>query len=355
MINVTKSMLPELEEYQKHLSQIFESGWLTNYGPMVQKLEKKLAEYLGVRSLVLVSNGTVALEVAYKALELTGEVITTPFSFVATTSSLVNSGLKPVFADINRKTLQIDVAEIEKKITERTTAILPVHIFGGACEIEKISTLAKKHDLKVVYDAAHAFSVKYKNKSILSHGDISILSLHATKLFHTIEGGAIIVNDESLLEKVRAIVNFGITAPEEISYVGLNGKMNEFEAAMGLCLLDKVDGFIEARKKIADIYYDKLAGKVEFQELNQDATYNYSYFPILYKTEEELLAAIKRLNEEDIYPRRYFYPSLDTLDYIDNADVCRVSRDVAGRIMCLPIYPGLSEDALFKVIEAARP
>lgn len=348
-------MLPELEEYQKHLSQIFESGWLTNYGPMVQKLEKKLAEYLGVRSLVLVSNGTVALEVAFKALELTGEVITTPFSFVATTSSLVNSGLKPVFADINRKTLQIDVAEIEKKLTEQTTAILPVHVFGGACEIEQISALAKKHDLKIVYDAAHAFSVKYKNKSILSHGDISILSLHATKLFHTIEGGAIIVNDESLLEKVRAIVNFGITGPEEISYVGINGKMNEFEAAMGLCLLDKVDGFIEARKKIADIYYDKLAGKVEFQELNQDATYNYSYFPILYKTEEELLAAIKRLNEEDIYPRRYFYPSLDTLDYIDNADVCRVSRDIAGRIMCLPIYPGLSEDALFKVIEAARP
>lgn len=354
MINVTKSYLPNIEKYKSYIDEIYKSGWLTNQGPLVQRLEKRLAKYLGVKNIVLVSNGTIALEIAYRALDLKGEVITTPFSFVATTSSLVTNKLIPIFVDINEKTFNLNPKNIEKKITSRTSAILPVHVFGNACEVEEIKKIANKHNLKVIYDAAHAFDVKYKDKSLLSYGDISTLSFHATKLFHTIEGGALIINDDSLLEKVRYLINFGIKNQEEIPHLGTNAKMNEFEAAMGLCILDDIEDIKTNRKKVVENYKIGLESLVTFQEQNNQASENYSYFPILFKNEEELSKVQKSLNKENIFPRRYFYPSLDTLEYIEPKQECKISRDISKRILCLPIYAELEKDNQDKIIDIIR-
>ncbi|MCT7462700.1 DegT/DnrJ/EryC1/StrS family aminotransferase [Aliarcobacter cryaerophilus] len=354
MINVTKSYLPNKDKYKKYIDEIYENGWLTNQGPLVQRLEKRLAQYLGVKNIVLVSNGTIALEIAYRALDLKGEVITTPFSFVATTSSLVTNKLIPIFVDINEKTFNLNPKNIEKKITSRTSAILPVHVFGNACEVEEIKKIANKHNLKVIYDAAHAFDVKYKDKSLLSYGDISTLSFHATKLFHTIEGGALIINDDSLLEKVRYLINFGIKNQEEIPHLGTNAKMNEFEAAMGLCILDDIEDIKTNRKKVVENYKIGLESLVTFQEQNNQATENYSYFPILFKNEEDLSKVQKSLNKENIFPRRYFYPSLDTLEYIEPKQECKISRDISKRILCLPIYSELEKDNQDKIIDIIR-
>jgi len=236
MINVTKTHLPDIDRYKAYIDRIYRSGWITNNGALVQELEEKLKEYLGVRNILLVSNGTLALQICYKALGLTGEAITTPFSFVATTSSLVWEGLSPVFVDISPETLNMDPDRIEEAIRPETSCIVPVHVFGNGCDVEKIGQIAKKHHLKVVYDAAHAFGVKYNGESILNYGDVSILSFHATKFFHTIEGGAIVTGDDELYEKAKHMINFGITGPESIVGLGINGKMNEFQAAMGLCI-----------------------------------------------------------------------------------------------------------------------
>jgi dTDP-4-amino-4,6-dideoxygalactose transaminase len=354
MINVTKSYLPNKDKYKSYIDEIYENGWLTNQGPLVQRLEKRLAKYLGVKNIVLVSNGTIALEIAYRALDLKGEVITTPFSFVATTSSLVTNKLIPIFVDINEKTFNLNPKNIEKKITSRTSAILPVHVFGNACEVEEIKKIANKHNLKVIYDAAHAFDVKYKDKSLLSYGDISTLSFHATKLFHTIEGGALIINDDSLLEKVRYLINFGIKNQEEIPHLGTNAKMNEFEAAMGLCILDDIEDIKTNRKKVVENYKIGLESLVTFQKQNEQANENYSYFPIVLENEEELSKVQKSLNKENIFPRRYFYPSLDTLEYIEPKQECKISRDISKRILCLPIYSELEKDNQDKIIDIIR-
>ena len=351
MINVTKSYLPNIEKYKSYIDEIYKTAWLTNQGPLVQKLEKRLAQYLGVKNIVLVSNGTIALEIAYRALDLKGEVITTPFSFVATTSSLVTNRLTPIFVDIDEKSFNLNPKNIEKLITQKTSAILPVHVFGNACEVEKIEQIAKKHRLKVVYDAAHAFDVKYKDKSILEFGDISTLSFHATKLFHTIEGGAIIANDDELAQKIRYLINFGIKSPTEIPYLGTNAKMNEFEAAMGLCVLDDIENIKEKRKVVIENYREELKDLVQFQKQNENASENYSYFPIVLENEEELLKVQKVLNDENIFPRRYFYPSLDTLEYIEPKQECKISRDISKRILCLPIYSELEFENQKKIIK----
>lgn len=354
MINVTKTYLPNKEKYKKYIDEIYENGWLTNNGPLVQRLEKRLAEYLGVKNIILVSNGTVALEIAYRTLGLKGFVITTPFSFVATTSSLVTNSLLPIFADIDEKTLNLNPKNIEKLITPNTSAILPVHVFGNACEVEEIEQIAKKHNLKVIYDAAHAFDVKYKDKSVLNYGDISTLSFHATKLFHSIEGGALIINDDELVQKARYLINFGIKNTEEIPHLGTNAKMNEFEAAMGLCVLDEIEDIKEKRKVVIENYTSELKDLVQFQKQNENATENYSYFPVVFKTEEQLLKVQKALNEKSIFPRRYFYPSLDTLEYIEPKQECKISRDISRRILCLPIYTELElniQDIIIKTIK----
>ena len=354
MINVTKTYLPNKEIYLKYIDEIFSSGKVTNYGPLVQKLEKKLAEYLGVKNIILVANGTVALEIAYRTLELKGFAITTPFSFVATTSSLVTNGLLPIFVDIDANTLNIDSKKIEKQITPNTSAIVVTHVFGNSCEIEEIERIAKKYNLKVIYDGAHTFGVNYKNKNIANYGDITTLSFHATKLFHTIEGGALIINNDELVEKARYLINFGIKNPEEIPHLGTNAKMNEFEAAMGLCILDDIDKIKDNRKIISDLYATELENLVQFQKINEDTTKNYSYFPIIFKSEKQLLKVQKALNENNIFPRRYFYPSLDTLNYIEPKQYMPKARNISKRILCLPLYIELEKEIQLKIINLIK-
>jgi dTDP-4-amino-4,6-dideoxygalactose transaminase len=273
---------------------------------------------------------------------------------VATTSSLVTNAIKPIFADIDPKTLNIDPSKIEKAITPNTTAIVPVHVFGNACDIESIDKIAKKHNLKVIYDAAHTFGVTYKDKSILSYGDISTLSFHATKLFHSIEGGALVINDDSLVKKARYLINFGIENEESIPELGTNAKMNEFEAAMGLCMLDEMEEIGHKRKKISNLYKSSLKNLVQFQKQAKDTSENHSYMPIVLKNEEQLQAIQKALNLKNIFPRRYFYPSLDTLYYIEPKQHMPISQDISRRILCLPIYAGLEEDIVKEIVKVIK-
>jgi dTDP-4-amino-4,6-dideoxygalactose transaminase len=354
LINVTKSYLPNKKKYKSYIDEIFESGWLTNNGLLLQKLEQRLAEYLGVKNLILVANGSLALHLAYKALGLKGEVITTPFSFAATTSTLAWEGLKPVFADINADSFNLDPSNIEALVNENTSAIVPVHVFGNPCEVEAIQVIADNHKLKVIYDAAHAFGVEYKGQSVLNFGDISTVSFHATKIFHTIEGGAIITNDDELARKIRLLNNFGITSPIAIDSVGTNAKMNEFEAAMGLCILDEIETIKQQRKNVWETYSEKLKDEVTLQKWNEHSSNNYSYAPVLFDSEVVLLKVEAKLKENQIIPRRYFHPSLDTLEYLNSKQVCKVSRDIASRILCLPIHPDLTTVEQQGIIEVLR-
>jgi len=327
---------------------------LTNNGSLLQELEKRLAEHLGVKHVICVANGSIALQVAYKALNLKGEVVTTPFSFAATTSTLVWENLTPVFTDIDVDSFNIDAAKIEALITEKTSAILPVHVFGNPCEVEVIQSIADRRNLKVIYDAAHAFGVAFKGKSVLGYGNASTVSFHATKLFHTIEGGAIITDDDSLAEKIRLLINFGITSPLTIESIGTNGKMNEFEAAMGLCLLDEIDVIKSKREIIWETYLNELSDLVTFQRWHPESHNNFAYAPVLFESEEKLLAVESFLKTNGVLARRYFYPSLDTLPYLIKQKPCAVSRDIASRILCLPIYPSLPTEDLAKIIEAIK-
>jgi dTDP-4-amino-4,6-dideoxygalactose transaminase len=350
LINVTKTWLPDKQKYFSYIDRIYESGWVTNNGPLVKELEARLSEYLGVKNLVLVANGTIALEIAYRLLKLEGEVITTPFSFVATTSSLVSNGLEPVFSDIDSQTFNLDPMNLEAAISNKTTAIVPTHVFGNACDVEAIEKIAKQHNLKVIYDGAHTFGVRYKGESILRYGDVTTLSFHATKLFHTGEGGALVVNDDSLVEEARFLINFGIDGPDSVKALGTNAKMNELEAAMGLCVLDDIALIMERREEVFDRYRQALDGSVDFQVQNQDSTRNFSYFPVLFESEEQTLRVQKALNENNIRTRRYFHPSLDMLNYLDNRQFMPFSRDVSSRILCLPIFPSLGEEDQRRII-----
>lgn len=351
MIPVTRTYLPNKEKLKVYIDQIYDSGWLTNRGSLLLELEKRLAAYLGVKHLILVANGSLALQVAYKALNLTGEVITTPFSFAATTNTLVWEGLSPVFADIDPYSFNLNPTNIEPLITTKTSAIVPVHVFGNPCEVEAIKAIGNKHNLKVIYDAAHAFGSQYKGQSVLNYGDISTLSFHATKLFHTIEGGAVITNDNELAKKIRLLINFGITGPTSIESIGINAKMNEFEAAMGLCVLDEIETINAGRKQVWQTYQESLQDKIVFQQWNKHSQNNYAYAPVLFKSEAELLKVEAKLKENDIVPRRYFYPSLDTLDYLASGQLCKYSRDRASRVLCLPMFPSLEKNSQDKICE----
>lgn len=356
MINVTKSFLPDRVKFKSYVDRIFDSGWLTNNGETCIELERRLKEYLGVENLLLVSNGTLALQIAYKVLGLTGEVLTTPFSFVATTSSLVWEGLQPTFVDINKDSLTIDSTKIEEAITHKTSAIVATHVYGNACDIDLIDMIAKKHNLKVIYDAAHAFGTKYKDSNILNFGDASVISFHSTKIFHTIEGGAIVFKDPKMLEKAKRAINFGIVSQTEIQDLGINAKLNEFQAAMGLCVLDEIDEVITRRGERYE-YYKEHLNKVEnlrFPKRNSFSTNNYSHFPVLFESEEVLLRVVNKLNENDIYPRRYFYPSLETLPYLPNRQIMNISSDVSKRILCLPFYDSMERKDQQKIAEIIR-
>lgn len=343
-INVTRCHLPDRARFDAYIDSIYESARVTNNGPLVHELEKRLEEYLGVKNIVLVANGTLALQVAYKLLGLSGEVITTPFTFIATASSIKWEGLDVVFADIDPDTFNLSPGNIDKAITPNTSAIVPVHVFGNPCEVEEIQAIAEKHNLKVVYDAAHAFGVKYRGESVLSWGDISTLSLHATKLFHTIEGGALIIRDDKLYQRARRMINFGIAGQESIECLGINAKMNEFQAAMGLSILDRHDENVMRRRHISQIYDKQIGELVGNQQWRNDAVKNYGYYPVLFENENTLLNVKRALENINVFARRYFYPSLDEVKAIEGSNgEMSVSREIAARILCLPLYPSLDQ------------
>lgn len=353
-INVTKTYLPDRTKLDKYIDKIYSTAWVTNNGQLVKELTARLEEYLGVQNLLLVTNGTLALQIAYKALGVTGQAITTPFSFVATTSSLVWEGIEPVFVDIDPETFCIDPSKIEEAITPETTAIVPVHVFGNACDVEEIEKIAQKYGLKTIYDGAHAFGVQYNGESLLSYGDATILSFHATKLFHTIEGGAIVFKNKEDLERAKLMINFGINGPDSVVELGINAKMNEFQAAMGLCVLDEIDNIIEERSKIWQNYERNLKYILKTQKRNPNSSNNYAYFPVIFENESELLIIKEVMNRNCIYPRRYFYPSLDTLNYLNKKEAQTISREVAFRILCLPIYSSLDIKTQTNIIELLK-
>ena len=348
-INVTKSFLPPLEDYQKHLKKIWGSGQLTNRGKLVNQLEEKIQEFLGSKSKPLaVCNGTIALQVAIKALGLKGEIITTPFSYIATTSTIVWEGCKPVFVDIDPDYLTIDETKIEAAITKNTSAILATHVYGNPCNVEAIDEIAKKFDLKVIYDAAHCFGVKYKGKSIFDYGDISTCSFHATKIFHTGEGGAIFCNNPNYQRAIFLRHNFGHASKTSFYGVGINAKMSELNAAMGLAVLPHMNNIFQDRKENLDYYKDELK-QVKFLKIREETSYNYSYFPILFSSEKELLIIKERLEKHNIFPRRYFYPSLNTLDFIKRNKMPNSER-ISSRVLCLPLFNSLDLKTQKKII-----
>lgn len=342
MIPVTKPFLPKEEEYQEYVNSIWERQWLTNNGPLLNDFELKLKEYLDIKHLLFVCNGTFAIQLAIKALALKGEIITTPFSYVATTSSIVWEGCEPVYVDIDKETFNIDPTKIEAAITPRTSAILATHVYGNPCDIDTIQEIADKYGLKVIYDAAHCFGTQYKNKSVFDYGDISTTSFHATKLFHTIEGGAVFTKDPDLLKKMIYIRNFGHNGPDTFEGLGVNGKNCEFHAAMGLCNLKHVDEILEKRKMLSLHYFERLrAIKGVFPKLREENGYNYAYFPVLFESEQLRERCMDQLERSKIYCRRYFSPALSTLPYV-NAVQMPVCDDVVKRIVCLPLYHSLT-------------
>lgn len=343
MIPVTKPFLPSKQIFDSYINGIWHRQWLTNHGPLVNELELKLKDYLRVKHLLYLSNGTIAIQIAIKALKLSGDIITTPFSYVATTTSIIWENCNPVFADIDEDSLNIDPQKIEAAITPETTAIIATHVFGNPCDIDSIEAIAEKYKLKVIYDAAHCFGTTFKNKSVFEYGDISATSFHATKLFHTIEGGAVLTKNPELLKDMSYLRNFGHETAESFAMLGINGKNSEFHAAMGLSLLPEIDKILKRRKELC-IFYDKRLESLEVkhQKMTNGATYNYGYYPIIFKNEEMLVKSMYELNKYKIFPRRYFYPSLDTLPYIVNSQICPISRDIASRIICLPLYHDLS-------------
>jgi dTDP-4-amino-4,6-dideoxygalactose transaminase len=350
MINVTKTFLPDQEKYLQYVREIWERGYVTNNGPLLQELEAQLKDYLQVDHLYFCGNGTIVLQIAIKALEITGEVITTPFSYVATSNAILWENCTPVFVDIDPKTFNINADLIEASITPATTAILATHVYGNPCDVEKIEEIAKKHELKVIYDAAHAFGVKYKNRSLLSYGDLSTCSFHATKVFHTTEGGALISNHPELDRKLALLRAFGHQGDEHYLYAGINGKNSEFHAAMGLCNLPHVPEIINARKEIFDAYDSMLNWDVLFKPvMHPEIEYNYAYYPVVFPSEEVMRRVMEALRAEDIIPRRYFYPSLNTLSFMPRQIACPVSEDIAVRVLSLPLYVGLSYSDIEKI------
>jgi len=363
MIPVTKPYLPSRKKLDKYIDGIYERNWITNNGPLVQELTKRLEEYLEVENLLLVANGTLALQIAYRALGINeavngkpAEAITTPFTFVATSSSLKWEGVEPVFADIDPDTWCMAPQNIQSAITPQTRSIVPVHVFGNACEVEEIQTIADKRDLQVIYDASHAFGVRHKDESLLKWGDAATLSFHATKVFHTIEGGAIVFKRRDDLEKARALINFGITGAGEVGALGINAKMSEFNAAMGLCMLDEMECNNEGRAAAWTAYAGGLQGCGTFQVWNARATQNYAYFPFALKNESQLLQALGVLREGGVSARRYFYPSLDQLFQFKSTHLrpSANSYDLANRILCLPLYAGIESSTSQRIINLIK-
>lgn len=355
-ILVTKSSMPPFEEYIEEIKDLWDSHILTNMGPKHKELEERLKDYLQVKNVSLMVNGHLALELAVQAMNLTGEVITTPFTFASTTHAIVRNGLTPVFCDIDPETYTIDADKIEELITDKTSAIVPVHVYGNICDVEKIEKIAKKYGLKVIYDAAHAFGETYKGIGVGNFGDASMFSFHATKVFNSIEGGAVCFENEEFGLDLYRLKNFGIRNPEKVDYVGSNAKMNEFQAAMGLCNLRYVNADIERRKQMYERYVELLRDipGIQLMKMNPDVKYNYSYFPVVFNedfgaTRNEVFDA---LAEENVYSRKYFYPLTNTYDCFHGMfDVGKTPEalKISKRVLTLPMYADLEENSIIKI------
>lgn len=349
MITVTKTFLPPKEEFQSILDSAWSKGWMTNRGVLVQELERNLKSYLGVDNVIAMTNGTLPLQIAIKALGLKGEIITTPFSYVATTAAIVWEGCRPVFVDIHPEYLTIDETKIEAAITTQTSAILATHVYGNPCHIEAIDAIAKKHNLKVIYDAAHCFGVQYKEQSIFNYGDVSTCSFHATKLFHTGEGGALFCKPE-YYDSMYQHHNFGHDGPEAFYGLGINAKMSELQGAMGLAVLPYMDEMIFKRKYLVDYYNHALKDKVVLLKIRKHVEWNYSYYPIIFDSEIDLITAKHKLEAQNILPRRYFYPSLNILPYVDYKKMV-VAEDISRRILCLPLWSYMELETVKTIVE----
>lgn len=348
-INVTKTYLPDQSTYLKYIQQIWDSVYLTNNGPLLQQLEKDICTFLPARNLLVCSNGTIVLQMALKALNITGEVITTPFSYVATLNAIVWENCTPVFADIDAHTLCISPESIESVITPRTQAIIATHVYGYPCDVERINAIAAKHNIKVIYDAAHAFGSVLNGQSLLNYGDISTCSFHATKIFHTVEGGSIIAQDDTVFDTLYKLRQFGHIY-DDYYLPGINAKNSEVHAAMGLSVLPDVPKIIEERKAISELYDALLPELKRPSYPKENFTYNYGYYPIIFDNEAQTLEIKSKLEAEDIFPRRYFYPSLNMLPYVtESAGKCPVSEDISRRVLCLPLYAGLAEEDVQRI------
>ena len=360
LIQVTRSSMPEFEEYIEEIRELWDTHWLTNMGTKHKNLESQLLDYLNVPNITLFTNGHLALECIIAALDLRGEVITTPFTFASTTHAIVRNGLKPVFCDINPDDYTIDVEKIESLITEKTSAIIPVHVYGNVCDVEAIDRIAKKHNLKVIYDAAHTFGVTVNGQGIGTFGDASMFSFHATKVFNTIEGGAVTYNDSSIKQVLNDLKNFGITGPETVEYVGGNAKMNEFQAAMGICNLRHVNSEIIKRKKVVERYIENLKHitGIQLSKKQVDVESNYAYFPVVFDgykmTRDEVF---EKLKDNDIVARKYFYPLTNSFEcYKDQYDVDEtpVAKYIAERVLTLPLYADLALEDVDRICEIIR-
>jgi dTDP-4-amino-4,6-dideoxygalactose transaminase len=348
-IYVTQPSLAPLEEFNEYLRQIWETGVMTHNGPLMQELECEISGYEGVPDTICLANGTCAMQLAIRALDLEGEIITTPFTFIATANSIAWERCTPVFVDIDPDTWNIDAEKIESAITERTRAILPVHVFSAPCDVVRIQEIADRHGLKVIYDAAHAMCVKVKGRSIMSYGDVSCTSFHATKLFNTCEGGACFTGNPELAARIRRMRFFGFDEQKEIADDGMNAKMTEISAGLGLANLRHLDEVRKNRREKYELYQFLLADRdcITFQKFDRDE-YNYSYMPVLFDTEERLLQVLAKLAAEQIYPRRYFYPSLHDVELFEKTEL-PVAASVASRIACLPLYNELAEEDIRRI------
>ena len=353
MIQVTKSFLPDFQEYTKYLKQIWSNGQLTNNGPLVKELELRLKNYLGVKHLLFTGNGTIVLQMALKVFGITKEVLTTPFSYVATTNALLWEGCTPVFVDINRRNFCIDADKIEEKITANTQAILATHVFGYPCDIDRIERIALKHNLKVIYDGAHGFSASLNGKSLLSFGDVSSCSFHSTKLFHTIEGGCIVTSDDKVADQLDLFRQFGHRGDDYFT-MGINAKNSEFHAAMGLCVLPRIDEIILNRKRTSKLYDDLLKDLgLIFPQTDPGLIYNYAYYAVIFPSEAEVLRVKSALAHEQIFPRRYFYPSLNKLPFVSPQPM-PVSEEIAQRVLSLPLSHEMTDATTRKICDIIK-
>ena len=354
-VYVTMPSLAPLDEYAEILKGVWERGILTHNGPLVQQFESDLCKKLSIDHFVAVSNGTIAIQMAIKALELKGEIITTPFTWIATVSAIKWEGCTPIFCDIDAETLNIDTAKIEALITDKTVAIMPVHVFGNPCDVEAIDEIAKKHNLKVIYDAAHAIGSVFNRKSVLEYGDISATSLHATKLLNTAEGGGCIATNKELYEKLKRIRFFGHNDAKDVIEDGFNGKLTEVHAALGLANLKYYDEVLSDRKRKYEMYKNALSSNksLSFQQ-NKTGETNYSYFPVIFENESVLLEVEKRLNNHQVFPRRYFYPSINIYTEIIEYQPMPISEDISKRILCLPLYWNLADEDIKRIIEIVK-